>query len=68
MKEIFKNINKQLIIETAVYRAGIYFTWFLFAVAASSFIQMEITKGKLVNLLLVIVIIYCLYLYIIFYI
>lgn len=58
MKEIFKNINKQLIIETAVYRAGIYFTWFLFAVAASSFIQMEITKGKLVNLLLVIVIIY----------
>ena len=58
MKDIFKNINKSLIIETAIYRAGIYFNWFLFAIVTSFFIKTELTKGKLVSLLLCIVIVY----------
>ena len=58
MKDILKNINKSLIIETAIYRAGIYFNWFLFALVTSFFIKTELTKGKLLSLLLFIVIVY----------
>ena len=36
----------------------IYFNWFLFAIVTSFFIKTELTKGKLVSLLLCIVIVY----------
>jgi hypothetical protein len=58
MKDIFKNINKSLILETAIYRAGIYFNWFLFAIVTSFFIKTELTKGKLINLLFVLILVY----------
>ena len=58
MKEIFKNLNTQSIIETTVYRAGIYLMWFCFALSVVVFIKGDITKGKLVTLLLVVGIIH----------
>ena len=58
MKDIFKNINKSLILETAIYRAGIYFNWFLFAIVTSFFIKTELTKGKLISLLFVLILVY----------
>ena len=58
MKEIFKNINTSLVIETAIYRAAIYFNWFLFAIVTSFFIKTDLTKGKLISFLLVLALIY----------
>ena len=58
MKEIFKKLNTQSIIETTVYRAGIYLMWFCFALSVVVFIKGDITKGKLVTLLFVVGIIH----------
>ncbi len=58
MKELFKNINKSMIIETTIYRAGIYFMWYCFALASVGFIKGDLTKGKLITLLLVVIIIH----------
>jgi len=58
MRDIFKNINKSMIIETTVYRAGIYLMWFCFALASVAFIKGDLTKGKLISLLLVVIIIH----------